>query len=158
MIARCHVRFLYFPALVEKETLWKKKFEIELTNADYLAFRLIINSIEVHVESLGTPNTWWMNEHEKEAAGPGREMAASPQWDQFIRCLSKAGLVSARVIHFSTLIRIWASNRLDHSYQFVLLHRPSVIPPLALCNLSKTRRMSKTSYSIANKRQRNVCN
>lgn len=50
----------------------------------------------------------------------------------------KAGLVSARVIHFSTLIRIWTSNRLDHSYQFVLLHCPSVIPPLALCNLSKT--------------------
>ncbi|XP_036146787.1 uncharacterized protein LOC118646943 [Monomorium pharaonis] len=66
-----------------------------------------------------------------------RREVAPPEWDQFIQCLSKAGLVSARVIHFSTQIRIWTSNRLDHSYQFVLLHRPSVIPPLTLCNLSK---------------------
>ncbi|XP_025075653.1 uncharacterized protein LOC105433295 isoform X1 [Pogonomyrmex barbatus] len=84
-----------------------------------------------------------MNECEKEISEAEREMA-SPQWDQFIQCLSKAGLVSARVIHFSVQIRIWTSNRLDHSYQFVLLHRPGVIPPLVLCNLSKKRRMLKT--------------
>lgn len=98
-----------------------------------------------------------MNERERkkrEASEAGRE-AASPQWDQFIQCLLKAGLVSAWVIHFSTLIRIWTSNRLDHSYQFVLLHHTSVIPPPAICNLSGMARMENGLFSSQTK-ERNM--
>ncbi|XP_011646842.1 uncharacterized protein LOC105433295 isoform X2 [Pogonomyrmex barbatus] len=112
--------------------------------------KIRINNVAIDKKTRALFSSWifvrlmyLMNECEKEISEAEREMA-SPQWDQFIQCLSKAGLVSARVIHFSVQIRIWTSNRLDHSYQFVLLHRPGVIPPLVLCNLSKKRRMLKT--------------